>query len=200
MAQFASNADLAVRLGLALSVPEQQRADALLASASGLIQDEMKQTISLVPNEVFTRPGSFASRVRLPQRPVVSVTAVTLNALALVKGNDYYVDGDEIVRMRALPDTSFGLPNVGWGYPWQDLVVTYSHGYAAIPQLVKNVCMEMVTRVWTNPGAVIQTSIGNEQTVYAPYSAPPRGMMLTEDEKKELGKLLRRHSVSVALN
>jgi hypothetical protein len=202
VAQFALNADLAARLGLALTPAEQTRADALLTLASGLIQDETKQAISLVANDVYTRPGDYDTRVRLPERPVVSVASVVLNGQALVAGTDFFVDHDEIVRMNwssIIQDSSFGMPWAGFGFPWWNLVVTYTHGYAVVPNLVKTVCMEMVTRVWTNPGAVIQTSIGNEQTVYAPYAAPPRGLMLTDIEKTELNKLLRRHSGSIAM-
>jgi hypothetical protein len=201
VAQFATAAELGDRLGLTLTNAEITRANALLTLASGLIQDGTKQTISLVTGEVFTRKGDYPNRIRLPQRPVVSVASVTLDGVALVAGTDFYLDGDELVRMNALPQASFGLPNSGWGYPWKDIVVTYTHGYAtiAIPTLVKTVCMEMVTRVWVNPGSVIQEAVAGTQVTYAPYSAPPRGLLLTKAEKAELNELLRRRAGSIGL-
>jgi len=202
MTQFATNADLAARLGLTLTASEQTRADTLLTLASGLIQQETKQTIALVTNEVYTRPGDYDTRVRLPQRPVVSVASVVLNGVTLVAGTNFYVDRDELVRLNwnsVIQDSSFGLPWAGWGFPWWSLVVTYTHGYAAIPELVKAICMEMVVRVWVNPGAVARETVGNVSTVYDNNRFAPTGLLMNDDEKRELNKLLRRHSSSMVL-
>lgn len=196
MTQFATNADLGARLGLTLTGPEATRADTLLALASGIIQQKTKQTISLVTGEVYTRPGSYDSRLRLPQRPVVSVASVVLDGVTM-DPTSYFLDGSELVRRNwssVIQDSSFGLPFAAWGYAWSTLVITYTHGYAVIPELVKAICMEMVSRVWVNPGSVIQEGIAGTQTTYAPYSAPPRGLLLTEDEKKELMDFLGRAS------
>lgn len=181
MSQFATNAELATRLGLTFSAAEQTRADGLLISASGLIQQYSGQTIERVTGETFTRKGSYSDRIRLPQRPVVSIASVTLAGVALVEGTDFHLDGDELVRSSS-----------GWGYPWQTLVVVYTHGYQTIPETIKAICKEMVVRVWVNPGSVIQESVGDVQTTYAPYIRPPRGLLLTDDEKAELDNMFRR--------
>ena len=202
MAQFATHDEFGARIGLTLTSDEQTRADTLLTMASGLIQEETKQKIELVTDDSYSRPGSYDTRVRLPERPVVSVSAVTLNGTALVPGQSYFVDRDELCRMNwnsVVQDSSFGLPWAGWGFPWWTLAVVYTHGYATIPQLVKTVTMEAVARVWANPGAVIQETIAGVQTTYAPFAQPPRGLLLTDSEKKELNKLLRKHSSSIAL-
>lgn len=191
MAQFATNAELAARLGLTFSAAEQARADALLTSASGLIQEHTGQTILLVSNDSFTRPGSYSDRIGLPQRPVVSVASVTVDGTALTAGSDFYIDGDELVRM-GTASPWHGLPAPGWGNPWQSIVVVYTHGYATIPARIKAICQEMVVRVWVNPGSVIQESVGDVQTTYAPYVQPPRGLLLTDAEKDELNDIFRR--------
>lgn len=200
--RFASSSDLAARLGLDFTADEHVRAAKLLADASGLIQDETAQTIALVTGDVYTRPGDYDTRIRLPQRPVVSVASVVLNGVTLNPAQNYYLERDELVRLNwnsIIQDSSFGLPWAGWGFPWWNLVVTYTHGFQTIPKLVKDTCLEMATRVFVNPGAVIQEAIAGTQTTYAPYSAPPRGLMLTEAEKNDLNKLLRRHSGSIGL-
>lgn len=189
--RFAESVDLEARLGLTFTADEHLRAQQLLAWASGLIQLETKQTVSLVAGDTLTRPGDYSSRIRLPQRPVVSIASVTVDGVAQTLGTDFYLDGDELVRIGPLPDSSFGLPGSGWGYPWKNIVIVYTHGYAVVPKLVKAIAMEMVVRVWVNPGSVIQESIAGVQTAYAPYSAPPRGLLLTDDEKNALNKLLR---------
>jgi hypothetical protein len=199
VASFATSAELGNRLGLTLTAGEQTRADALLALASGLIKQETRQTIEQVAGDTLTRPGSSSDRIRLPQRPVVSVASVTVDGVAMTAGQHYYVDSDELVRLPAVADTTFGLGGAGWGYPWSQVVVVYTHGYSPIPELVKAICMEMVVRVWVNPGSVIQESEGNTNVTYAPFAAPPRGLLLTDNEKRDLNKLLRPQVSSISL-
>lgn len=199
---FASAIDLGHRLGIDLTEAEENRANYLLTVATGLIRQKTKQTISLVTNDVFTRPGDYSERIRLKERPVVSVSSVTLNGTAFVDGTHFYRDGDELVRLNwnaVFQDSSFGLPWSGWGFPWWPLVVTYTHGYAVIPDLVKAICVEAVRRVWTNPGGVIQESIAGVTTTYAPYSAPPAGLLITDAETRELNDFLRRTSGTISL-
>jgi hypothetical protein len=187
--------------GLTLTTDEQTRADALLALASQLIQEETRQTIALVTGDVLSRKGSFSSRIRLKERPVVSVASVVLDGVTM-DPTSYYIDRDELVRRNwssAIIDSSFGRPWAGWGFPYSDLVITYTHGFAVVPGLVKQICMEMVVRVWANPGSVIQESVAGVQTTYAPYSAPPRGLLLTAAEKSDLRKRLGRPNGSISL-
>lgn len=198
--RFAESSELQARLGITFTADEHIRAETLLALASGLIQQETKQTIALVTGDVITIPGSFADRVRLKERPVVSVASVVLNGISIVQGTGFYVDGDELIRMNWNSESSFrGLASSGWGFPWWPLVVTYTHGYSVVPQLAKTICMEMAARVWVNPGSVIQEAVAGVQTTYAPYSAPPRGLLLTADEKNDLRKFFGRPAGSIAL-
>jgi len=200
--RFVTSADLQARLGIDFTADDYIRADALLARASGLIQNETKQKIVLVTNDVYTRPGDYDTRVRLPERPVLSVASVMLNGVALTAGTNFFVDRDELVRLNwnsVIQDSSFGLPWAGWGFPWWDLVVTYTHGYAVVPELVKTVCMEAVVRVWVNPGSVARETVGNTSTVYDNNRFSPTGLLLTTEEKAQLNKLLRRHSGSLSL-
>src|SRR5581483_3923985 len=77
--RFADSDDLAARLGLVFTDDEHVRANTLLEIASGLIQDEAKQKIALVTDDVFTMPGTTEQLIKLPERPVVSVSSVTLD-------------------------------------------------------------------------------------------------------------------------
>jgi hypothetical protein len=203
--QFATANDLAVRLGITLTTDEITRADALLALASGLIQQETNQTIELVEDDEWVVRSSYAERIRLPQRPVVEVTSVSLTpegGVPTVIGADtYYVDGDDLVRA-SFPikyQQFFADWTRGWLGPLWTLTVVYSHGYETIPEFVKTVCMEMVTRVWVNPGSVARESVGNVSTVYDNNRFSPTGLLMTDPERAELNKLLRRHSGSIAL-
>lgn len=210
MAQFATHDDLATRLGLALTPAQQTRADALIVSASGLIQDEAKQKIELVTDDEITMPGTTDDVIKLPQRPVVSIASVTLDGQDLAENVDWYLDEDALIRIptrtallngelisEAFP---FGL-GAGFGWPTQTLVIVYTHGYDAdsIPQTVKAICLEAVVRVWVNPGAVAREMNGDSSVVYDNMRFSPTGLLLTDDEKKMIRRFFGRTSKSISM-
>lgn len=202
MAQFATHDELAARLGLTFSTADDTRADTLLGLASGIIQQKTKQTITYIAGDVYTRPGDYDTRIRLPQRPVVNVSSVILNGVTLVEGDNFYIEGDELVRLNwnaAIQDSTFGLPWAGWGFPWWTLQVTYDHGYQVIPEIAKTVCMEMVVRVWVNPGNVAREMVGNVSTVYDNNRFSPAGLLMTDDEEADIKEFFRRHAGSIGL-
>lgn len=199
MAQFATSDDLETRLGLEFTEDEADRADALLELASGLIQDEARQQIELVSEDTLTLPGTSDDLLKLPQRPVVAVTSVTLDGVALVEGRDFYLDGNAIVRIAAggaLLDETIALPLdlSGFGAPEQTLEIRYTHGYEDPPPSVKAICIEAAVRVWVNPGGAARESVGD---TYASYDSV--GLMLTRDEKQVIRRLFGRAATSVTV-
>jgi len=204
MAQFATASDLATRLGVTFTTAESTRADALLTDASGIIQDEVGQTIELVTDDVLVRPGTYDNRIRLPQRPVVSVASIAgalMDQTPVDLGTDsWYLDGDEIVRA-AFPlgiERHFFSVGNGWLGDTFTLTITYTHGYSTIPTIVKTVCTEMVARVWLNPNPAIQAeTYGSEQITY--YDNAVSGLLLTDTERNALFRKLRRTSGSIPL-
>lgn len=191
MAQFATSEALEARLGVEFNSVEEGRADTLLELASGLIVDETGQQFELVEDDVLERRGTSDDRITLPGRPVVSVASVVLDSAALVEDQDWYRDGDTLVALRTVrPPGYVG----GFGYPWQELVVTYTHGYETVPPIVRGVCLEMVVRIWVNPGSVEREGYGPEQVGYA-----ERGLLLTDSEKQALRRLLTGRNGTVKL-
>lgn len=195
--RFASSTDLQAWLGVDLTAAEHIRAGRLLADATGLVQKATRQTIARVTNDVFTRPGAYADRIRLPERPVVAVTSVVLDDETLTAGDEWYLDGDELVRVGVWPTSQnhFKTLGGGWGDPSQALIVTYTHGYDPVPETVKAVCLQAVTRVWTNPGMVQQENYGPMQTAYG----PARGLVLTTEEIQAVRQAVGRTSASTVL-
>lgn len=193
MTAFATAADFADLTGLTLTSDQETRADNLLGRASDRIRETVKQEISLVPNDVYSRPGTTDKRILLPQRPVVSVASVTLDGTAI---SDWYLAGDELVRRgiayvdRILDDQIFAGRYGAGGFGWeqQTLTIVYTHGYDtdSIPEICRSIALEMVKRVWVNPGGVIQEIVADSQVTYAPYAEPPRGLALTNSERGEL--------------
>lgn len=183
MAQFATAVELGQRLGITLDATETTRADALLVLASGLIQDETGQSIEQA-TETVTRPGVWGNLLRLLERPVTAVSSVKIDGVALA-ADDWYLDGDELVR------------GGGWGGPEAAVEIGYTHGYAAadVPAAVKTTCLEVVARVWTNPGNARQEGYGLEQVSYASAN----GLLLTEEERRTVNDAIRRTEGSTVL-
>lgn len=206
MTQFADHTDFANRLGLTLSTAEQDRADSLLTSASGVIQERMRQQIELVTDDTYTVRSSYDDRVRLPERPVISVSSVVLTLIGgaatyTPPDNTWYLDRDEIVRT-AWPlaaQYAFAGYQRGWLGPLYQMQVTYTHGFETVPELVKSICMEMVTRVWVNPGSVARQTVGDTVTIFDNMRFSPTGMQMTDEEYGQLRDLLRRFANSVTL-
>ena len=197
---FADHDDLATRLGVTLTSDQETRADALLADASDIIREEVKRgDLNLETDETITMRGTSDESIELPSTPVISVSSVTLDGVPLTEGHDWYVDGNMIVRLPVTRDVildgisdemaAFPLGTAGFGWPEQTLEITYTHGYAQIPGKVKTICLEMVTRVWVNPGSVARATIGDTATVYDNMRFSPSGMQVTDDERKALKRL-----------
>ena len=205
MTAFATADDFAARIGLTLTTDEQTRATTLLTLASDLIRLETKQTIDLVTNDALTIRSTYSERLRLPERPVVSVASVTLTpqgGTATTIGSDtYYLEGDELVRS-AFPlryQQFFANWTRGWLGPLWTLTVTYTHGFATIPAVVKATTLEMVVRVWANPNSVARETVAGVSTVFDNMRYSPTGLLMTDAEKAAVNDVIRRNSGSITL-
>jgi hypothetical protein len=196
VAQFATANELAARLGITLAGGETTRANTLLSLASGLIQGETRQQIELVEDDELAVRGLVEGRILLPERPVVSVAAVSLNGEAVPSGG-YYLDGDTLVRggggWTAWLDAQDGIGG-RWGSNRTPLTVTYTHGYETIPDAIKAVCIEAAVRAYVNPGSVEQEAYGSERTSYGAV-----GLTLTPEERRTVKRAVSRRSESLAV-
>lgn len=197
--QFATPDDLAARLGITLTAEEQTRATALIASASGLIQAEAKQRIERVENDVLTINGTSDERILLPERPVESVTSITLDGTPLSQGADWFLEGNSIVRVASVWSGVAGVPDApfllgsSFGRPNQTLTITYTHGFDPIPEVIKAICLEAVVRVWVNPGSVMRERMGSEQTDYHVLAGDaPTGLLLSKAEQRMIRRMFGR--------
>ncbi len=196
MAQFATAGELAARLGITLTTSEETRAGSLLTLASGLIQKEAKQRIERVASDTLARRGTELARIRLPERPVESVTSVSLDGV-LIPATDYYLDGDELVREMVSAEFA-GVPSGGWGHSGEPLVIVYTHGYAIIPDAIAAVSLEAVVRAWVNPGSVMSERYGSEQVAFL-QGGTPHGLLLTTAEQRVIRETLRTLNGTVQL-
>jgi hypothetical protein len=158
-------------------------ADLALASASAVIRRWTRQTITRVTDDEVQLRVIDCAELVLPQRPVVSVSEVKVNALVL---NDWVLSGDRLLRTggwRYLPGTST--------YPDPGIVqVTYTHGWEDIPDEVRAVCLDLAASTVSNPGMLRQESIDDYSRTLAAESL---GLgALSETHKSLLGDFRRR--------
>lgn len=154
MAQFASLAELEAFLQTTYDGAAAVAADQALTMASASIQNETHQRIEAVANEVVTfavRPRTY--RLFLPELPVTGVSAVTIDGVALLV-TDYIVDSQTgVMHRRYLVD---------WARTWESTVaVTYSHGYAVIPDDIKQETLRRAADLMDNPSTMDSETIGN---------------------------------------
>jgi hypothetical protein len=192
------------RLGRPLTGPEADRAAALLADASALVRAYTLQDFQRVDHETVVVRGQ-QGEIRLPQRPVIDVTAVV--AIGAGGAPDIPVVGwqwDGLDIIRTAPNSPIiNLPELWYeddvvAYP-NTYRVTYSHGETAAPADVVAVVAAMVLRTLTAPtlaGGVTGETIG-------PYSYRTDGsgvgtaVTLTETDRQVLARYRRKQGMSM---
>jgi hypothetical protein len=144
--------------------------------ATAAIRAYTRQTISQVVDDVLTVRGTADPELLLPQRPVSAVSAVTLDGAAA----DYTFDG---------------IGTLTRSDGWAGLVaVTYTHGYATVPDDVFTVCLQAAARVYGNPEGLANESIDDHRAGFGAV-----GAQLTDDEKEMLRPYRRRHTMTSLL-
>lgn len=186
---LATVADFSQYIGQDLDQPGQARALRILGASSARIRGYCRQVISLVEDETVTLRIIEPDELVLPQRPVVSVSSVVVNNIALA---DWVLRGDKLLR------------RYGWNFfpgvhPLPDprlVTVTYSHGYAEIPEIASTICMEISSMTFFNAQGLRQESIDDYSRTWAIETVGAGA--LTKDHKKLLSDI-RRSSGSVHL-
>jgi hypothetical protein len=177
---FATAAELAATMQAPV---DTAAADLALASASAAIRRWTRQSITRVVDDVVTLRVIDCGELVLPQRPVVSVSEVKVNALIL---NDWVLSGDRLLRTggwHRLPGTTT--------YPDPGLVqVTYTHGWEEIPDEVRAVCLDLASSTASNPSMLRQETIDDYSRTFASESLGVGG--LSDNHKLLLGDFRRR--------
>lgn len=143
-------------LGRDLTTEEAARIDFLLSSASSRIRAYTRQDFTFVEDdEAVLRP--VGTVIRLPQLPVTEVTnvvAIGLGGLPDVTLGGWSWDGISKVDIRGIGSVVLNLPEWWYSYGPDTYRVTYSHGYATIPQDVVDAAINMILRVLYSPSPV----------------------------------------------
>ena len=178
LAPLATPADVEDRLGRDLTAEESLRLLALLEGASAAFRiaaggQQIAEATSTARLKV--RNG----KVRLPQRPVSTVSAVVDTNGNAVSFD--YVMGDTVTVAVQVPDAWAWEP---YRNGLQAVDVTYTHGFAEVPDDVVEVVCQMAARALGRPAdqsGVTQTSLGDASQSFGPAgSAGAVGMLADE--------------------
>ena len=115
------------------------RGDLLLEAASAIIRNHCRQTFDLVEDDEVELRGTGKCRLLLPERPVVSVSSVTVGG---VETTDFARVRDGLWRQG------------GWGGESTLIQVVYTHGFAEntpTMETLKAVCLQVAGRAAANP-------------------------------------------------
>jgi len=146
-----------------------------LSWATSVITGYCDRNFDLVTGDVVTIDPNRDSAL-LPQFPVVSVTSVygylpnpdSPGGMAWIALTNY-----NWVASTGLIYNTTGLPGTVWSvgpsWPWLpgSLRVTYSHGYATIPQPLKDVCVRLAQQYLENPAQTVQRRVGDMESRFA---------------------------------
>lgn len=132
---FCLVADLAAFLQISIAV-DNDPANRAISEASAAIRNYTRQAIEAVTDETITLDCAGGARLFLPELPVTDIDEVIEDGETLVATDDYKLGRHGI------------LHRIGatWAVGIQVIEITYSHGYAAIPQTIVDVCTRAAAR------------------------------------------------------
>jgi hypothetical protein len=183
MVQFATAEELGSFLGRRFDPQERGAAELHLRTASAVIQAAAAQVFELVLDDEIDLRYQRGPDLHLPERPVLAVSAVTVDGAAVT---DYIVTGSAVswigsglVGVRGFSPELFGVRS------WTPAIkVTYSHGYAIdalpepnplgarmLPEEIKTVCLALAARSMTNPTAAAAETMGGYAVTHGAVSA-----------------------------
>ncbi|MGW1102713.1 hypothetical protein [Streptomyces sp. NPDC002540] len=178
-----------------------------LRRASARVRRYTRQDITFVVGDTIDLPGG-GRVLRLPQYPLVVDSG---NPLTVVEVADF-----SGIEWTALQDRDYSrLGNeLTRGYPWQaptrlmgwpynraqgvwapKVRVTYSHGYAEVPDDILDVVLDLATMNLSNPENLRQVSIDDYQRTFASETI---GSASLTNAHKEALRPFRRSAFSVA--
>ncbi len=137
MANFATVADIEAFLQVEIDTPMQiASAQRALVEASAAIRNYTKQTLERVDDEMITLDSPGGYRLFLPELPVISIDSVVEDGEMLAAVDDYKLGQHGILHR----------VDQKWAEGIQNITITYTHGYATIPDDIVAVCTRAASR------------------------------------------------------
>lgn len=172
---FCSVEDVADLLQITLEDADYIYIERAINEATEAIKIYTQQEIT-ARSETITIDCPGGSRIFLPELPVNTVSKVIEDEEELTATTDYKL-GQHGILYRV---------NGYWSDGIQNVVITYSHGYSTIPQIIKDVCTRAAARAFQagkrskeTEGVlgVSATSLGDYSVSYGQESSSGEGLL-----------------------
>ena len=132
---FCTIANVAAFLQVAIAEDHEPYAEQAIRAATAAIQSYCEQRIERVEDDEIWLDGYGGSILFLPELPVVAVSQVVEGGVTLTASD--YTLGQHGMLHRARGPWSRGVQNIR---------VTYTHGYAPIPDQIVSICTRAAAR------------------------------------------------------
>lgn len=140
MTNFCEQADIAAFLQVDISTPDQiAAAERAVEEATAAIRNYTRQYLELVSGETITLDSKGWARLFLPELPVVSVAAVVEDGETLTVDDDYKLGEHGILHRTG---------GAKWASGIQIIEVTYTHGYATLPDDIVAIATRAASRAY----------------------------------------------------
>ncbi|MFE2497088.1 mobile element protein [Streptomyces scopuliridis] len=155
---LADPADLAAWLPVGEDDPKLLAA---LKASSRRFRGAVRHPVTLTAGDVVTLDGTGRESVLLPAAPVTAVASLLLDGEVLAVAVDFSWSADGFLRRL--------------GYCWPDrlrcIEVTYSHGYAQIPEDIQEVVVDQARAMYRVQPGVQTIQAGGESITYGVQAA-----------------------------
>lgn len=176
MASFAAPTDLAAYLQQTVDTATAQL---LLDMATAKIQEYCGWPISSTPGDVAKLTGSAdgSEKIFLPSLYVTAIGSIVAGGVTLTS-TQYSWSSHGVLTLIDQPTWNTDDPTLFTPrptsllarYPWptsaDSITVTFDHGYATVPNGVKDVCLALSARSYANPQNVISETMGSYSVRY----------------------------------
>lgn len=186
--------DVLARLPPGILNPQDPRIQAVLNDVSAVVRNYVRRDFTTTQYVARLRPNGW--RIRLPQRPVVSVDQVQLIVYQeTITLAGWFWDGLDEIYLALDGDIIINLSEtvLDWMRDFSPVAqVTYSAGYAEVPADVVAVTCSAAVRTLTTPsfGATDREGVG-EYNVSLTATAALGALALNDAEKSMLAKYRR---------
>lgn len=161
--------DVATALNRSLDAGETDQAQQAIARVSDTIRDLTGRSFGKVKtDDVIRCQADWYGVIFLSMRPIAAVTSVKD-----IKGNA--VDNAEWDGLREI----YGLDS------HQVVDITLTHGYAIVPDVIRDVAIGAAARLMVNPHGVRQETVGAISVTY-PAAGGSAGSVAFSDEERDI--------------
>lgn len=177
-----AHTELATFLGTD-DVADEDRATLAIELAAGAVLDFTSMTLELVADDevVLDWEDVYCGELWLPELPVVSVSDVDVDGTAFT--TDHYFVDRKVGSLRRRGGTT------RWG---RVVTVTYTHGFAVIPDNVRLVTLRAASRLYKNPtGKLSESRDGYSGTLGRTMTGDMEQPILSTREERMLRRYKR---------